>query len=723
MRKATSDRARARGIGSGVRALVAAATAVLGVSAALLVAASPAGAATFASNPVSVNAGESQTITLNGVTSGDSIQLNVSGTGTPDVSGNGPVTATGTSVTFTLTIFTVGSWSIQGYDTTLGAITTSDEISVTPDVLKFVSPPSAVSSTSASFDLTVDVEDSHGNVISTNGDDLALQSSTNDGCQLSGATGTVTASSGSAQFTGLTLTGYDCVITATDTTSTNDDTTFVPATTTISVVGAPAQLAFSNAPATAIYGTATQSITLSVEDSHGIVESATGGTGNSDTIDLTSNCAFTTNPATLTASSGAVSFTVTFTGTVTTNCTLSATDHTRSLPSPSTWSVSIAVSTNTAAKLGFTTQPPTTATAGVAFSSFAVSTEVGNGSATGTGSDVISLTSSCKLSGVTSVAETAGVATFSDVIVTTASTCTLIATDSTNSGIASATSNAVIVTAGTPTHVAFTTAPPTTFGSLTAPLTAFKVSVEDVYGNVATTTTGSTDTIEITSTNCTLTGTTSVVAVAGVATFSAVTVTTPGTCVLTASDVTRPMTTAQATVMVGQPQPTLVVSSTSGNLDTPLTLKTTGGAGTGAVTYSVVDGTAQGCAIVNGALKTTSRGTCIVTATKAASGTYASATSAATTVTIGAPLPKAFRVVGAILWGHQLTVTVTGRGFYGRPRVISNARGFSVRIARDSGSQLRLIVYVSPDNRAGVHVLTIIEPNGKRTSVRYVLRG
>lgn len=81
------------------------------------------------------------------------------------------------------------------------------------------------------------------------------------------------------------------------------------------------------------------------------------------------------------------------------------------------------------------------------------------------------------------------------------------------------------------------------------------------------------------------------------------------------------------------PQPAISVSSTSGTFGTPITLTTSGGAGTGALSYSVSNGTASGCSISNGILSSTSAGTCTVTATKAADTTYDSATSAATIVT------------------------------------------------------------------------------------------
>lgn len=62
-------------------------------------------------------------------------------------------------------------------------------------------------------------------------------------------------------------------------------------------------------------------------------------------------------------------------------------------------------------------------------------------------------------------------------------------------------------------------------------------------------------------------------------------------------------------------------------------LSSSGGSGSGAVSYTVVGGTAAGCAISGAALTATGPGTCVVEATKAGDGTYASATSAPVTVT------------------------------------------------------------------------------------------
>ncbi len=751
MRTEMAHRSRPRGIASRVRVLVAAVTAVLGVTAGLVAATSGVAGATtvlsFTTGPANGTAGVSQTVVVAGATTNDLVRLTVAAN--PPTTGTAvyyvsPVTATADAsgnATFSLTIDTAGSWTVTATDSTQNVTTTSSPITIAATsaskLLFTTNPPSAVASTTATFSVGVSVTDAYGNVVTTNGDQIQLTTST-AGCQLNGSASPVTTyatsnglSSGSATgvatFSALTLTGtsnLNCILQATDLT-----TTYTPAnSTSVSVVGLPAKLAYNpQPPATAVYGVPFGTVTVNVEDANGTVESAAGGTGNTDSITLSSsNCVVTATSLTVSAVDGVATFAnVMFSGTVTTTCVLTATDTSRT-PNLTVNSTGTLTSTNTPSKLGFIQQPPTTTPAGAVMTAFKVATETGNGTPVTTGPntlDTITISSACTLYGTTTAVEVNGVATFSNVSVQKAGSCTIVATDATApSLIAPATSNAVTVTAGTPTHLVFTTAPPTTFGSLSTPLTAFAVSVEDAYGNVTSTTLGSTDTIAITSTNCTLTGVTSVAASGGVATFNDVIVTSPGACTLAASDSTRVLTGATATVTVGQPQPTLVVSSTKGFFKTPLKLTTTGGAGTGAVTFTVVNGTAQNCVIVNGTLKTSSKGTCIVTATKAASGNYAQATSAATTVTIGNQLLQAYRVLGPVYMGHRMVIRVSGVGFWGRPRVISNTAGFRAIVAHNTGTLLTIIISSSPRNRAGIHVLVIIEPNGQRAALRFMLR-
>ncbi len=93
-------------------------------------------------------------------------------------------------------------------------------------------------------------------------------------------------------------------------------------------------------------------------------------------------------------------------------------------------------------------------------------------------------------------------------------------------------------------------------------------------------------------------------------------------------------------------QSTLQVTTTHGVAGTALTLSAVGGSGTGAVTYSVTDGTATGCRVTNGELFAASAGTCLVVATKSASAGYLATSSPATAVSMARPAAPAALVVG-----------------------------------------------------------------------------
>jgi len=403
-----------------------------------------------------------------------------------------------------------------------------------------------------------------------------------------------------------------------------------------------------------------------------------------------------------------------------TSCALTATDNGfTATSSPLTTLTAF----TTASKIAFKTAPPTSTQADTALTTFTVATEdqYGNVVASGAGSaDSVEIVSSCTLGGTVAAAESAGVATFSALTLNTVGSCSITAEDTTAPDTAfTVTSAAITVNAGAPTHVAFKVAPPATELSINTALTSFTVAVEDVANNVDLTGTGATDSISVSS-PCTLGGTDTATAIAGVATFSAVTFTETGSCVVTATDATRTLTVATATIVVGEAQTSLTITTLSGYRDSPLTLATSGGSGTGAVTFSVVNGTATGCLITGNALSATSAGTCIVTAAKAAASPYAPAVSAATTVNISSA-PKALHVVGIISKGKTATATITGYNFYGQPKIVSNVAGFSVKVTHDTGKTLTLIVKVTGNSKVGVHVMTLTFANGDKTSVKYSL--
>jgi Big-like domain-containing protein len=197
------------------------------------------------------------------------------------------------------------------------------------------------------------------------------------------------------------------------------------------------------------------------------------------------------------------------------------------------------------------------------------------------------------------------------------------------------------------------------------------------------------------------------------------------------SDTTHTLDVASPPPTTSVPQSTLSLSTLTGTVGTPLTLETSGGSGTGAVTYAATDGTATGCSITGSSLDTTTAGTCIVTATKAASGAYESTSSSPTTVTMSqisktgtvtTPLPvRAIRVVGTITGGERSTVTIIGSGFYGSPRIVSNVSGFVARVEHDRGTSLTVVITVKEQAIRGVREMTLIMADGKRASVKYSL--
>jgi trimeric autotransporter adhesin len=111
-------------------------------------------------------------------------------------------------------------------------------------------------------------------------------------------------------------------------------------------------------------------------------------------------------------------------------------------------------------------------------------------------------------------------------------------------------------------------------------------------------------------------------------------------------------------------QAPLSITSTSGTLANPLLLTTSGGSGSGAVTYSVTDGTAQGCVISPPSggftLGATSPGTCLVTATEAADSNYLPVVSPPTPVTlIGTQAPLTITSLSGT-FGSTITLTTSG---------------------------------------------------------------
>ena len=235
------------------------------------------------------------------------------------------------------------------------------------------------------------------------------------------------------------------------------------------------------------------------------------------------------------------------------------------------------VTAGAAAKLVFTQQPTNVVAGSSITPSVKVSIEDALGNLVTTATNSVSVAigsnpSSGTLSGTTPVAAVAGVATFSNLSINNTGTGYTLTANAT--GLTGATSIAfnVIVSIGPPAKLAFTVEPSNVVaGNSINP--SVQVSVEDAAGNVVTTANNSVSmAIGINPLGGTLSGTTPVTAVNGVATFSnlSINVAAAGyslqasaTGLTSASSTTFNVTAGTANKLVFTQQPTTVVAGSS----------------------------------------------------------------------------------------------------------------------------------------------------------------
>jgi alpha-tubulin suppressor-like RCC1 family protein len=280
----------------------------------------------------------------------------------------------------------------------------------------------------------------------------------------------------------------------------------------------PTKLAFTVQPAPGTVGQTTLSaVKVAVQD-------ATGATVTTATNDIT--VAIGTNPAsgtlagtvTVAAVNGVATFSDLSIDNTGVGYTLSAT----SLNLTGATSTPFAVVAGLPAKLVFTLQPPASAIPGAPFSvSVTIQDQLGNRVTNATCSITVAIGTNPgpgALFGITSVSTVNGIATFSNLSINTEGVgYTLSAT---SPGLTSATSSPFTVQVGPASKLVFTVQPaPAPPGATITPAVA--VTIQDVGGNRVTTATNSiTVAIGTNLASGTLSGTTTVPAVNGVATFS-----------------------------------------------------------------------------------------------------------------------------------------------------------------------------------------------------------
>ena len=392
----------------------------------------------------------------------------------------------------------------------------------TPSKVVFsVQPSNLTAGVADSPSIVVDVEDQFGNIVTSDSSNVTLSVASGGGS----VTGTVTvaASSGVATFSNIIL---DTARAHTLLASDGSLTTATSSSFTVSAAAA-SQVAFAQEPTNVTAGSSiSPAVTVDVEDQFGNLVT----TDSSDvTVAIHSGPGSLNGTLTEAASGGVATFSnlsIDTSG----SYTLAATDG--SLTSGT--SSSFTVNPTSASKVVFA-QQPSNVTAGNANSpSITVDVEDQYGNiVTGDSSNVtLSIHSGPgSIGGTDTVAASSGVATFSNVIIDTAGSYTLAAADGSLTG---ANSNSFTVSHATASQLAFNQQPTTvTAGVAISP--SMTVDVEDAFGNIVTSDTSNV-TLAVHSGGGSVSGTATVAAASGVATFSNVIIDTAGTHTLQASD-------------------------------------------------------------------------------------------------------------------------------------------------------------------------------------------
>lgn len=476
---------------------------------------------------------------------------------------------------------------------------------------------------------SIAVEDSGGNVVTSSTSTVTAAFTSGGG---TATFSTKAAVSGVATFTNLTLTGvagsYTLTFSAPSLTSVVSNVISLTA-------GAATKLAITTQPsATAATGTVLPTTPIvKIEDASGNVVPNTavvtatitsGGYSVSGGVVTTVSGVATFSALALNAPVGSYTLTFSASGLA------------------SAISTTITVTSGAPYKLVITTQPSATALSGVPLSVVPVVkiTDVNGAQVTSNNSVVVAHFTSGGVS-LTAGSTTAvgGVATFNGLALNAlAGTYSLTFTDGT---LISAVSTNVVVSVGPANHLVISTEPSTVAQSGVALPTQPVISVVDSGGNVVTTTPGVVTAGIAVGTGGAITAGSTASIVAGVAHFSGLAITGPSGAVyglvFTGAGFN---VTDTARISIGNVQPALVIKTVKGYLGRTLKLVTSGGAGTGAVTFGLVSAGTANCSVSGAVLSYTHVGTCVVMATKAASGTYQAVSSAPTTITIGiAPKP------------------------------------------------------------------------------------
>jgi hypothetical protein len=360
----------------------------------------------------------------------------------------------------------------------------------------------------------VTVQDALGNTAAQFGGLVTVAIGNNPGGGVLGGTATVAAAAGVATFSGLSIdkigAGYTLVASSTGVSGATSAAFDITA-------GGATQLVFTVQPTTATAG-ATIAPAVQVTAKDGLGNVATGFTG-SVTVAIGTNPAAGTLSGTkiVTAVAGVATFSDLTINRNGAGYTLTA----KTSGLSQIVSNSFDILLGPPSQLVYTAQPATTS-AGTILAAVKVAAQDAAGNTVTTFTNTVTLSISVNpgsgtLGGTTTIAAVAGVATFSDLWINKSGTgYRLLAT----AGALSNTSSAFSITGGAATHLAFTV-PPVTTAAGVAIAPAVKVTALDSLGNTASSFTGAVAVAIGTNPGSgTLSGTTPISAVAGVATFA-----------------------------------------------------------------------------------------------------------------------------------------------------------------------------------------------------------
>ncbi len=441
--------------------------------------------------------------------------------------------------------------TLQATSTGLATATTGT-FDVTPAATQVVvtsQPPTSVSA-GASFGLTVSVDDALDDVVESYSGSVSIALASGPGGSNLGGRLTVTAANGVAIFTGLSLNeagSYTFLVSS----------GLLAGTTTepLSITPGPvAQLVVSSPPPLTTTAGTPFGLAVSAEDTYGNVETSFYGTIN---IALVSSTVALSGNLSTTASQGVAAFAGLVLDTTGSGYTLQASEG-----GLTTTTSAMSVTPAPAVRLVVTVPPPGTMTAGSGFG-LTVSAEDAFGNLATTFDNIVSIALASgpvgsALNGATAITALQGVAAFTGLSLDTVGTGYALQVES---GSMTATLGGLNVTPGAAAELAVTIEPPatTTAGSSFG----LTVSVEDSFGNLAATSSGSV-TLALGSGpgGALLGGNSTVTVVQGVAIFTGLMLDTAGTgCTLDVTQKGLASTTTDAFSVAAGPAADLAVTT------------------------------------------------------------------------------------------------------------------------------------------------------------------